>query len=137
MTLKGSQTLTSKRVPMGYRRGRYRSLLETHIAKQLEDAGVTYEYENLTLAYVVEHKYKPDFVLPNGVIIEVKGWFTSEDRGKMLRVKKDHPDLDIRMLFGGSLNTKISKTSKTTYGSWCEKHGFPCASRILPESWLK
>ena len=137
MMLKGSLTLTSKQVPMGYRRGRYRSLLEAHTANQLEEAGVPYDYETLALPFVVTHKYKPDFILKNGIIIEAKGWFTSADRSKMLRVKKAHPDLDIRMLFGGSLGTKISKTSKTTYGSWCEKHGFPCASKIIPKSWLK
>ena len=43
--------------------------------------------------------YTPDFLLPNGIIIETKGRFTPEDRRKHLLIKKQHPDLDIRFVF--------------------------------------
>ena len=38
----------------------------------------------------------------------------------MLAVKKQHPELDIRMVFKAPFN-KISKRSKTTYAQWCPK----------------
>ena len=41
----------------------------------------------------------------------------------MLAVKEQNPELDIRFVF--QRNNTLSKNSKTTYGAWCEKHGFP------------
>ena len=49
--------------------------------------------------------YIPDFVLDNGIIIETKGLFTSEDRRKHIEVQKQHPELDIRFVF---TNEKIN-----------------------------
>ena len=34
-------------------------------------------------------------------------------------------------------NIKLRKGAKSTYGEWCEKHGFRCYDRIIPEDWLK
>lgn len=60
----------------------------------------------------------------------------TQDRLKHLEIKAQHPALDIRFVFSNS-NQKISKTSKTTYAAWCEKHGFMYADKSIPESWLK
>jgi len=54
----------------------YRSGLEDDIAKDLKDRGVEFEYETLRIDYLRPAKkarYPPDFVLPNGIIIETKG----------------------------------------------------------------
>jgi hypothetical protein len=84
--------------------------------------------------------YIPDWKLPNGVYIEAKGWFKSEDRTKLLSVKKSYPDLDLRLLFMKA-STRISKTSKTTYSQWADKHGFPWACWAtgggIPKEWLR
>ena len=53
----------------------------------------------------------------------------------MIRVKEQHPELDIRFVFSNS-KTKISKKSKTSYGMWCEKHGFPYANKLIPKDWI-
>jgi len=83
--------------------------------------GVSYEYESEKVSYTIEHHYTPDFVLPNHVYLEAKGYWAPEDRRKILAVKKDNPDMDLRMVFQSPYNT-ISKRSKTTYAQWCEKH---------------
>jgi len=80
--------------------------------------------------------YTPDFVLPNGIIIESKGLFTSEDRRKHLLIKKQHPSLDIRFVFSNS-RSKLRKGSKSTYASWCDTKGFLYYDRIVPLPWLK
>jgi hypothetical protein len=82
-------------------------------------------YEALKFPYVVlEHRnYIPDFILKNGIVIEVKGYFSPQDRKKMLRIKQQYPDLDLRFIFGNK-NNKINKKSKTTYSDWCDKNGF-------------
>jgi hypothetical protein len=104
----------------------------------MEKAGIKFEYESLQLKYIVpasDHTYHPDFVLPNGIILEAKGEFDAADRKKMLLVKEQHPDLDIRMVFMNA-NGKIYPGSKTTNAVWCENHGFPWAHRVVPASWF-
>lgn len=93
-----------------------------------------YEYEPYNIPYLVERKYKPDFVLANGIIIECKGWFESEDQRKMRAVKAANPDLDIRMLFM-RLAGKV-QGSNMTNAAWCEKYGFYCAEQRIPKEWL-
>lgn len=117
----------------------YRSGLEETLSQQLASAGVAYQYEELTIPYTKpesKHKYTPDFVLANGIVIESKGRFVTEDRQKHLLVKKQHPELDIRFVFARS-KTTISKTSKTTYADWCVKYGFQFADRRIPDAWLQ
>ncbi len=115
--------------------GGYRSGLEEEIAKQLEASRIEYEYEKERSTYHRTCYYLPDFKLPNGIFIEAKGRFTKEDRGMLLKVKKQHPDLDIRLVFSRS-KARISKESSTTYAQWCERWGFPYADKQIPEEWL-
>ena len=116
-----------------------RSGLEQKVCEDLKQRGVGYEYEQLKLAYIrpeSAHTYTPDIVLANGIILELKGRLTAEDRKKMVLVKKAHADLDIRFLFSNS-KTKLSKVSKTTYADWCLKNGFPYCDKVVPEEWTK
>ena len=115
---------------------KFRSKLEENIASLLEGLGVSYEYESEKLGYTIEHNYTPDFVLPNYTYLEAKGYWSPEDRRKILNVKKSNPQIDLRMIFQSPYNT-ISKKSKTTYAKWCEKHGIPWTSyHDIPLDWL-
>jgi hypothetical protein len=117
----------------------FRSGLEQKIAESLDKAGVSYKYEDQVIEYLKPAKiakYTPDFVLENGIIIEVKGRFLTSDRQKHLLVRKQRPELDIRFVFSRS-KERISKKSRTTYAMWCEKHGFLYADETIPEQWLK
>ena len=115
---------------------KFRSKLEEDVASLLEGLGISYEYEAEKLSYVIEHRYTPDFKLPNYKYLEVKGYWDAEDRRKILAVKKDNPEIDLRMVFQSPYNT-ISKKSKTTYAKWCEKHDIPWTSyHDIPLDWL-
>ncbi|UHX60258.1 endonuclease I [Ralstonia phage vRsoP-WF2] len=118
----------------------FRSGLEEKIAADLTSKGAGFTYEELTIPYVKPakpSKYTPDFdLLKNGIIVESKGRFLTEDRAKHLLVKAQHPDLDIRFVFSNS-KAKINKRSPTTYAMWCEKNGFAYADKSVPEAWLK
>jgi hypothetical protein len=112
---------------------------EEEVAAQLDAASVPYEYESERVEYVQEHSYTIDFTIRtrkgDRVFVETKGYFTPADRGKMLRVKKQHPDLDIRLLFQNA-NRRLSSKSKTTYGEWATKHGFIWATgKVVPPTW--
>ena len=116
----------------------YRSGLEDDIAKDLKDRGVNFEYEKLKVQWqLLENKtYTPDFKLPNGIIIESKGRFVQADRKKHLIIQDQHPFLDIRFVFSNS-RSKLYKGAKSTYGDWCDKHGFLYADKRIPDEWLK
>lgn len=117
----------------------FRSGLEETLAAQLEAAGVSFSFEEMKVCFMQPAKkrtYTPDFVLPNGIVIETKGRFLTEDRQKHLWVKQQHPHLDIRFVFSNS-KTRISKRSPTTYADWCRKNGFQFADKAAPEAWLK
>ncbi len=116
----------------------FKSGLEENISKQIEGKGIEVQYESEKVAYIIpasEHTYNPDFKLPNGIRVETKGRFVLADRKKHLLVKEQNPNLDIRFVFSNSKN-KINKKSKTTYGDWCDKHGFKYADKEIPDSWF-
>ena len=115
---------------------KFRSGLEEKIAGLLTELGVSFEYESTKVPYTIQHHYYPDFILPNHVYLEAKGYWDAADRRKVLAVKKDNPDIDIRMVFQAPYNT-ISKKSKTTYAQWCERHDIPWAHfHDIPLDWL-
>ena len=116
----------------------FRSGLEVKVATKLKESGVEFEYETLKIKYRVDEirTYTPDFVFPNGLIVETKGYFDSNDRKKHLLIKVQFPELDIRFVFQNS-STKIRKGSKTSYGDWCQKNGFIYADKEVPKEWLK
>lgn len=122
----------------------WRSGLEEVIGEQLREARVPFEFETLTGEYEVPAKrsrYTPDFVLYNGIVIETKGRWLTGDRQKIRLIREQHPDLDLRMVFGGTRRfpslTPISKQSRTTYAKICETLGIPYADKRIPEEWLK
>lgn len=117
----------------------YRSGLEETIGAQLKQAGTPYLYEGVRLPFIQPAKrrtYTPDFLLPNGIIIETKGQFTSGDRQKHLYIQEQLPDLDLRFVFSRS-KSRISKQSKTTYAVWCDSKGFQYADLKIPQAWLR
>lgn len=116
-----------------------RSGLEVQIGAQLTGAGVEFNGESDIRAVEYrsrrEKKYHPDFELPNGIIIEAKGWFKPADREKHLCIKYQHPELDIRFVFSNP-KAKLGKGSVTTYGMWCVKYGFRFAKGAVPQEWI-
>ena len=115
----------------------FRSGFEQLVAAQLQNLGAKYLYEpkDQKVEYLPKvRRYLPDFVLGNGIIIEVKGRFTGPDRVKHLLIKAQHPELDIRFVF--QRDNTLSKASKTRYSDWCDKHGFEYCFVELNEEWI-
>lgn len=121
------------------RRLGYRSGLEVANAEHLKKHGVEAEYEKHKIHFTYPARdttYTPDWVLPNGIVIETKGQFNVADRKKHLIIKDQYPDLDLRFVFSNSRG-KISKGSKTTYAMWCDRHGFRYSDVTIPKEWMK
>lgn len=135
-TTRTSKSLSASQVGLKYG---FRSGLEKKIAEDLTAKAVGFTFEELKVPYVKPAKpsnYTPDFILENGIVVESKGRFITEDRQKQLLVKAQHPDLDLRFVFSNS-KARISKRSPTSYANWCEKNGFLYADKTIPQEWLK
>lgn len=115
---------------------RYRSKYEAAVAASLKQRGLPFTYEGRALSYKIEAVYTPDFILPNGVIVETKGLFDSDDRRKMVAVKEQHPELDIRLCFMKA-DVKLSRAPRSlTYWQWAERHGFLWCEGHIPTTWF-
>lgn len=117
----------------------WRSGLEEAVGDALRKLGVPFKYEAVTLPYVppqVTKKYTPDFTFSNGIVVETKGRWVTEDRRKVKLIREQYPDLDFRMVFSNP-NTRISKLSKTSYGMYCEKLGIPYSKLTVPLEWTR
>jgi|TARA_R110001583_G_scaffold14755_2_gene61515 hypothetical protein len=133
MTWRTKSKLRANALKHGYRSG-----FEHKVSDQLKEAKIPFEYEVTVIPYIkpeTKHTYTIDFTLPNGILVETKGRWVVEDRKKHLLIKKQHPELDIRIVFMSG-KTKIRKGSKTTYGSYCDKHGIKWAEKLIPNSWF-
>ena len=117
---------------------KYRSKFELELARILTRHKVKFEYESKKFLYIPKPRtYTPDFYIPEtNVLIEAKGHLDKADRVKMVLVKEQHKDLDIRFVFMNAKN-KIYKGSKTTYADWCLRHDFQWAEKTIPLEWLK
>lgn len=100
----------------------YRSGFEGMVGKTLEGTGA--EHEPMRIPYTIPERlatYLPDFILPDGTIIEAKGRFVAADRKKHILLRDQHPNRRIIIVFMNPM-VRLSKVSRTTYGDWCDKH---------------
>ena len=117
--------------------GRYRSKFEGKVASLLMSREVDFTYEEMVIRFeqpAKQRRYTHDFVLPNGVILEVKGYLTTDDRMKHKWIKEQHPALDIRFVFMNP-NNRISPRSKTRYCDWADSLGYPWCGTTIPNEW--
>lgn len=110
--------------------------------------GATIEYESENIPYVIEHVYQPDIVITfrdgRKLYIEAKGngrQFDQHARAKMIAVKKQHPDKDIRIIF--MADGRIGGVKKRKRGGyykqseWAQRHGFLFSIKKVIEDWFK
>jgi len=103
---------------------------ELKIYAQLKRAGVQFRYEGTKIPYVLSGHYIPDFVIttPTGLVyIETKGYLRPEHKRKMVAVRRQHPEIDLRILF---------YAPNKTYIKWAEKNGIRYAIGTIPKEWL-
>lgn len=108
-----------------------RNKFELRTERQLKRSRVRFKYEAEKIPYVLCRHYIPDFILETKtgkVYIECKGYLRPEHKSKMCAVKKQNPQLDIRILF---------YAEKRQYIKWAQKNGFRYAVGTIPEEWLQ
>lgn len=85
----------------------FRSKLEEKVSDLLCSLGIDYEYEATKVDYQITHYYVPDFILPNGIALECKGYWDSIDRRKVKNVIEQNPQLDLRMVFQSPITRSL------------------------------
>ncbi len=92
---------------------------------------VIFQYEPEKIAYVLAKHYIPDFVIQTRlgrIYVEAKGYLRPEDKAKLVAVKRQHPNMDIRLLFYSNNVSNIK---------WANKCGFRYAVETIPLEWLQ
>ena len=120
------------------KKGEFRSKLEEQISASLQQQGHEISYERDRFDYYLKRFYTPDFIVKGKAFdfyIEVKGYWDSADRNKFLAVVQRHPTLPIFIAFQRPHQT-ISKTSKTSYCLWAERHGIAWCPTPIPDDFL-
>jgi len=107
-----------------------RNNFEKRIYKELNKYKVPVEYEPERIPYT--SYYIPDFVVfskktKKKIYIETKGYLRPEDKTKLRAVKKQYPDMDIRIVFYESRKKSLK---------WAEKNKFPYSIHSVPKEWL-
>ena len=111
--------------------GAVRNRFEHKTYNQLRRAKVLFKYEAERIAYILARHYIPDFIVetPTGKLyIECKGYLRPEHKAKLVAVKRQHPEIDLRILF-------YADTKKNT--RWAEKNGIKFAISKIPREWLR
>jgi len=116
---------------------KFRSKFEKNVYEhaQRHKRKLEYEPSSPVVRYITPSVYVPDFRLPNGVLVECKGYLSPRDRRKMLQVKRDNKDLDIRFVFQRANNRLTKSPNSMMYWQWAEKHGFMYSEESIPEEW--
>lgn len=107
-----------------------RNKFEKALNRQLKKAKVRFDYEVERIPYVLACHYIPDFIVHTKlgkIYIEAKGYFRPEAKRKMVAVKRQHPELDIRIVFHKQTKALIK---------WAERHSFKYAFERIPKEWL-
>lgn len=113
---------------------RVRNKFEFELHDQLKQSGRHFGYESVKFPYILTGWYLPDWVIYTDstrtkvdFAIEAKGYFRPESKRKLVSVKKEHPWLDLRLVFYAHRKKDVR---------WAEKHGFKYAIKTIPEEWL-
>lgn len=124
----------------------YRNRFEEQTANALKANGITFSYEDTKIGYTVSGTYLVDFriITKSGktIYIETKGNGRSFDhaaRRKMIAVKQQHPEIDLRIVFysNGKIGPKRKDGSHMCQSDWAEKYGYKYSIRHIPVEWME
>ena len=124
---------------------KYRNGFERKTGESLEKSKVKFNFEKTKIDYTVSGVYLVDFDVATKsgktIYIETKGNGRSFDhaaRRKMIAVKHQHPELDVRIVFynDGKIGPKRKDGSFMRQSDWAKKYGYKFSIREIPQEWL-
>jgi hypothetical protein len=126
-----------------------RSNFEYEVYNKLKDVlpkEAKLEYESEKLTYTITAEYTPDFVITfkdgSKLYIEAKGngrQFDHAVKKKMIAIKGQHPDKNIRIIFYA--DGKVGQTRKDgtfmRQSDWAKRNGYTFSIKDIPEEWFE
>lgn len=137
-----------KRQKYPYKGEQMASKAEVTFAKDMDSKEIPWMYEPERLDWFPPpakmRKYTPDFKIMHKdgsyFFVEFKGFLRPNDKPKMIAVKKQNPDIDIRFVFMNAhkyIDKRVRKDgSRMTYADWADRYGYKWAEMTIPEDWL-
>lgn len=128
------------------KKNNYRNKFEQVTGDNLNDKSISFEYETERLPYTITANYIPDFILftrsGRKIYIETKGngrSFDGASRRKLIAVRSQHPEKDIRLVFwsDGKFGATRKDGTRQTQSGWAAKNGFKYSIRNIPDEWLQ
>lgn len=125
---------------------KYKNKFESVTGEFLKHKNIKFSYETERLPYTIKSSYVPDFIINTKsnkkIYIETKGNGRSWDgsaRRKLVAVKSQHPDVDLRLVFwsDGKFGATRKDGTRQTQSGWAEKNGFKYSIRNIPDDWLQ
>lgn len=107
-----------------------RNKFEKKIDAQLKRRRCNYSYESESIPYTIVSKYIPDFVIEKAsgkIYIECKGYLRPDDKRKLRSVIRQHPGIDLRIVFYKEVKQ---------YTAWADKLCIPWAIDKIPKEWF-
>lgn len=89
-----SEKAFSRGIRETYRGIRFRSTWETRFAQACDAHGILWDYEKRAFD-LGTCTYRPDFELPFGVFVEIKGWLDKRSVEKLALFRKLYPDITL------------------------------------------
>ena len=124
-----------------------KSSKELIVAKNLTKQKLKWEYETEKITWLPPptklKTYTPDFIISGvegkKIYVEYKEFLDTRSKQVLRYVSKQHPEIDLRILFGVKCaRKKIRKGSNTTYGDWADRYRIRWGEGdSLPQEWLK
>lgn len=95
----------------------FRSSWEANYARILNLLGVRWEYEPETFEVGEAETYTPDFKLPDGTLVEIKGWWTEASKHKIELFRAKFPDIKLETITRTEY-TALSKQYRHLITNW-------------------
>lgn len=108
-----------------------RNQFEQKVYRVLRRNKLDFKYEGERIPYVIASHYIPDFVINTRlgkIYVETKGYLRPEDKRKLAAIKRQHPEIDLRIIF-------YSDNKK--YIKWAEKIGIRWSIGTIPKEWIQ
>lgn len=113
-------------------KSKFEHSLHSNLTRLQKRIPFQYGYETERIEVNVPMVYIPDWPITTAsgkkIYVEAKGYFRPLSKQKLQAVKKQYPNMDIRLVFYRANKKDIR---------WCEKWGFRYAIGKIPEDWLK
>jgi hypothetical protein len=95
--MRGNQNANHRGKKTVYKGIKMDSSWEAGVAKYFDDTGVQWKYASQIFILDERRSYRPDFILTDGTVIEVKGYWRKENKAKFDEWRSKYPNIKVEV----------------------------------------